>query len=271
MPRKGRKKDKHESKDKNLSNNENKKTNNKGKKSKKQPKLSNEELEKFVEDISNELIGKLGLDLIGLNPEDIKNIVEEVIISISESRVTKPSEESIIKKVLLSKEQFMKSIASILLEEGKINDRERLEFLIAYAPDIAGKATPILYQIAKKLNANDIIESLRQLWNMYGKPTPIKCPRCGFNSVMPDLTCIICGAILDEKEIKESLDFQNSLKDLTRHYNTRLIEEIINSGYVIYDGEIKPPSLLEKDRISIAIHLNKNEKDYLKALISNLA
>lgn len=237
------------------------------KKKKTQAKLSDEEFKTFTHNISNEIVSRFGLDLIGLNSNDIRSLVEEIINSIAESRVTKPSEESLIKKFINMKDQFMKSIAARLVENDEINSRERLEFVITYYPELAGRATPKLYQLAKKFNAIDLIDNLRQLWNTYGKPTPIRCPVCGFNSVTPDLVCVICGSILDEKDIKKDIDFKNQVLKLKSVYSKKLIEEIINSGYVIFDGEIKPPSLQEKDKISIVLHLSKDEKE---ALLKNL-
>ncbi|AFZ70940.1 hypothetical protein Calag_1221 [Caldisphaera lagunensis DSM 15908] len=263
MPRKkSNKKDENKIKD---PNNEISKTK---KKSQKQAKLSNDEFNSFVNDISREIIDKFGLDLINLKPDDIKDLVEEIINSIVESRVTKPSEESLLKKFINSKDQFMKGIAGRLIERDEVNSRERLELIIAYAPEIAGRASPRLYKIAKQLNAIDLIDNLRQLWNRYGLSTPIRCPVCGFNSVMPDMSCIVCGSLLDEKDIKKEINLREQLSKLKNVYNDKLIREIIDSGYVVFDGEIKPPSLKEKDKISISLHLNKDEKDILLKLLS---
>ncbi|MFP3227924.1 MAG: hypothetical protein RXQ71_03920 [Caldisphaera sp.] len=249
----------------------NKEENNKGhenkKKSQKKAKLSDEEFNNFVTSISNEIIDRFGLDLINLSPNDIKDLVEEIITSIVESRVTKPSEESLMKKFVNLKDQFMKAVAARLIERDEIDSRDRVEFIIAYAPEFAGKAAPKLYKIVKKINAPDLIENLRQLWNNYGNRTPIRCPVCGFNSVMPDMNCIVCGAILDEKDIKKDINLKDQLVNLRKIYNNSLLEEIVNSGYIIYDGEIKPPSLQEKDKISIKLHLSKEEKSILLNLL----
>ncbi len=241
----------------------------KKKKTQKQAKLSDNEFKEFTNNISNEIVNKFGLDLIKLKPDDIKDLVEEIINSIVESRVTKPSEESLLKKFVNLRDQFMKAIAGRLLEKDEVNSRERLEFIIAYAPEIAGKASPKLYRIAKQFNANDLIDTLRQLWNQYGFPSPIKCPVCGFNSVMPDMNCIVCGSLLDEKDIKNEINLKEQLSMLKRVYNDKLIREILDSGYIVFDGEIKPPSLKEKDKISVSLHLNKDEKEILLKLLDN--
>ncbi|WP_292320886.1 hypothetical protein [Caldisphaera sp.] len=257
------------------SNTESKEENNKihenKKKLQKKAKLSDEEFNNFVSNISNEIIDRFGLDLINLTSDDIKDLVEEIITSIVESRVTKPTEESLMKKFINLKDQFMKAIAGRLIERDEINSRDRIEFLIAYAPELAAKSAPRLYKIAKKINASDLIDNLRQLYNAYGNPTPIRCPVCGFNSVIQDMTCIVCGAVLDEKDIKKDINLKEQLLKLRKIYNDRLIEEIVSSGYIIYDGEIKPPSLQEKDKISVKLHLNKEEREILLNLLRDNA
>jgi len=252
---------------------EGKKTRQDGEKPKRKKKdkarLSEVEIESYANEISRQLVPMLGLDIIEVDASSIKGFVSEIVASIAESRATKPTINSIIKKVVASKNNFMKAIASMLISNNEVNSRERLEFLISYAPELAGKASPILYKTAKKLNLQDVIEDLRHLWNLYGRPTPVRCPRCGFNSVMPDLTCLVCNATLSEKEIKDEIGFNELLNNITSTYNREVIYEIVNAGYVVFDGELKPPSMANKSSMEIILHLSRKEREALKKAIES--
>ncbi|MCE4608536.1 MAG: hypothetical protein F7B61_06240 [Caldisphaeraceae archaeon] len=232
-------------------------------------RLSEVEIESYADEISRQLVPMLGLDIIEVDASSIKGLVSEIVAAIAESRVTKPTINSIVKKMIASKNNFMKAIASTLISSNEVNSRERLEFLISYAPELAGKASPILYKTAKKLNLQDVIEDLRHLWNLYGRPTPVRCPRCGFNSVMPDLTCIVCNATLSEKEIKDEIGFNELLNNIVSTYNREVIYEIIHAGYVVFDGELKPPSMANNDSIEIILHLSREEREALKKTIES--
>ncbi len=225
---------------------------------------SEDDLKALTPVVAEKLIPLLGLDLIGLKADDIKDLVYSVLSSIAESRSSKLTEDVAIKKIMATKDGILKAIAaSLLSREGQMT-REQLEFIIAYAPDLAGRAAPYLYRVATKLNAPDVVDSLRGLWSQYGNPTPVECPRCGFRAVTPDLTCSVCGAELSEGELKRYMKFDEMLTRLTSRLHPRLIEEILAAGYVVLDGDINPPSMAPKQGFSLIIHLNKSERELLK-------
>ena len=145
--------------------------------------------------------------------------------------------------------------------------QSQLEFIVANAPEVAGKAAPLLYQRAIEIGAYHIVESLRHLWVMHGNPTPISCPRCGFRAVTPNLTCMVCGAVLDEREVKDSIGFKELLRDFAERADPRLVEEVLRAGFVLVNHEINPPSLRSALRFYVELYLSRDEKDILKSIV----
>ena len=228
---------------------------------------SGQEIESMASSLSSKLVSALGLDSIGLTANDIKDLVASAVSSMSEGRSTKLTEDVALKRLLAVKDNLLKAIAAKLLSSGAELDRGRLEFVVTYFPEGAGKAAPYLYQVARKLGADDIIATLRPLWAQYGRPTPVRCPRCGFLAVTPDLTCLVCGAQLSEGEIKRDLGFPNTLVAVARRLHPRLVEEMIGAGYVVVDGDVNPPSLGPQSGFRLVLHLSREEKELLKKVL----
>ncbi len=212
------------------------------------------------------LVERLGLDYAGIKPEFIQDIVEQIVQGIAESRATKPSLESLYKNIYRNRNMFLKAIASKLVLEENLT-LEQLEFILAYAPEIAGKMSPKLYKDALKLNADHIIDSLRTLWIRYGKPTPVECPYCGFRAVLPDLTCGVCGRIIDEKDLKSHIKFDELLKVFAESSPLIIVQEVLSSNIAIFDGhKILPPSQ-KPHGFYIEFYLSHREKELLEKIV----
>jgi hypothetical protein len=219
-------------------------------------------------EIAKEVVKRLGLDLIDVNVDDIIDIIENIVGGIVESRSSKPTLDSLMKRILASKDLLRKAIAAKLLErKGEDLNLDQVQFIVSYAPELAGRAAPQLYRIAKKYNADYIITALQALWNKYGLRTPIRCPRCGFYAVTPDLTCMVCGAVLDEDEIKRSMNFKDMLKRFLEKAPTPIVREIYQAGFVILNDEIEPPSMASQKNFKVEIHLNKEERSLVKKIL----
>ena len=206
---------------------------------------------------------RLGLEGI-VDRRLVVEIMREVVSGIVESRSTKPSLESIVKRVSSNAEAFLKAVAAALLAEPEKLSREQLEFVVSNAPDLAGKAAPALYARALELGAHWVTPTLRSLWLRYGRPTPVRCPRCGFNAVAPDLSCMVCGAQLSEEEVKESIGFREALRSFALRADPRLVEEAIRAGYVVLDDDIHPPSVKSTLPFYVELHLSKAERRMLE-------
>jgi DNA-directed RNA polymerase subunit RPC12/RpoP len=219
-------------------------------------------MNEVVPEIAERVIERLGLDYIGITVEKIYNIIEEIVQGIAESRSTKPSIESLVNRIVRNGMQLRKAIAASLVYEENLTP-EQLEFIVSYAPEIAGKAAPKLYRIARKYGLDHIIDSLRHLWIQYGKPTPIECPYCGFRSVTPNLECMVCGAQIEEKTLKKSINFEILLDNMAQSEPVAAMEAA-SAGFVIYDGErLYPPTMRIHRKFYVELYLSREERERL--------
>jgi hypothetical protein len=221
-------------------------------------------VEAVSREVASAVAERLGLDYYGLAPEDIRELVADIIQGIAANRSTKPSVESLIKNIMRNKESFLRALAGMLIEKAERLTVEQLELIVSYAPQLAGRAAPILYREASRLGADHIIEALRSLWLRYGHPTPIRCPRCGFHAVAPDLTCLVCGATLSEEEVKESIGFRDMLRTFARRAPRQLVLEVLRAGYVVVDGEVRAPSMRRPGEYALELYLSREEKRILE-------
>lgn len=225
---------------------------------------------KFSLEVSRQLLSRLGLDYIGITEEELAVIIEPIIADIASNRSTKPTVDPIANKLSRAKTQLYKIIASSLIEKEELNP-EQIEFIVSYAPELAGKMAPRLYRIARKHKLDHVIEALRHLWMQYGLNMPLQCPICGFNSLTPDLQCIVCGAQPEEKEVKEYNRVRQKLEAWARVEHPRLVREAIDTGYIYIDHDgIKPPSM-GTSKTATRLYLSRSEKTMLAEILESRA
>jgi len=213
-----------------------------------------------------EIVDRLGLAYLDLTEKELRDVIEPIIEAIAEARSTKPTDESLIKRITGNKLLLYKAIAAKLAERDDLTP-EQLEFVVSYAPEIAGRLAPKLYYIARSKGADHIVDALRYLWDKYGKPFPVRCPYCEFRSVAPDLTCIVCGRSVDEEDLKDYIGFRGLLARYAETAPRQIAAEIYRSGYVVYDGEIHPPSLKSRAPLGVVLYLSKEEKRLLAEIL----
>ena len=226
--------------------------------------------EEVVPKVAVAVIERLGLDYANIDINFIYDIVEEIVRGIAESRATKPSIKSLINNIIRNKLLFMKAVATKLIDKDELSVNQ-LEFIIAYTPEIAGRAAPKLYKAAKKAGADHIIESLRSLWLKYGRPTPFTCPRCGFRALTPDLVCMVCEAEIDEIEFKENIRFKELLREFVEE-SPASASMALSAGFVLYDGEkLYAPSArpMLEGKLVMTLYLTTKEKEIIYNLIEN--
>ncbi|MCE4624781.1 MAG: hypothetical protein F7C35_02815 [Desulfurococcales archaeon] len=221
------------------------------------------DMKTVVPEVSKRVIESLGLDYIGIDIDSIKDLIEDIVSSIAEQRATKPSIDSLVSNIIRNKQLILKAIAAKLLQREDLTP-EQVEFIVSYAPEIAGRAAPKLYPLAKKLGLDHVIDTLRYLWVRYGRPTPVECPYCGFRAVTPDLRCAVCGAQVSERDLKERIGFQELLEELAGRSPVAALEAV-SAGFVLYDGErLWPPSAARSLSFYIEIYLNRSERELLE-------
>ncbi len=224
----------------------------------------------MAKEVAESIIDRLNLDYIGLAPNDVLDIIEDIVSGIVESRATPPSTESIIKNIMYNKKLFLKAVAARLLERDTLT-LEQLEFIIANAEDLAGRMAPRIYRAARNVaNSDHIIDALKHLWIQYGNPTPLECPYCGFRGVTPDLTCVICGSNIDEEKLKEKIGFTRLLESFASTADPPMLDEILRAGYVIIGEDLKPPSMHRRGEYGVQLYLSRTERDLLKRRLASI-
>ncbi|MCS7107498.1 MAG: hypothetical protein NZ902_05295 [Acidilobaceae archaeon] len=215
----------------------------------------------IVAKVSEELLKRLGMEGL-IEPAELSEIVEEVVQNMME-RGRKVEESLVLKKLEEKRDGIYKYVASKLLSGDRELDLAKAEFLMFRAPELAGRAAPRLYK--EVLKDPSLLSMLRTLWERYGLPLPLRCPRCGFMSITPELSCIVCGAAPSEEEVKRANNFEEELKRAVQGWHESLIMEVVSAGYVYFDGEIRPPSMGKGQ--GVILHLNQREKGMLRDLL----
>ncbi|MCE4628508.1 MAG: hypothetical protein F7C34_05125 [Desulfurococcales archaeon] len=221
------------------------------------------DMDTVVPEVARRVIERLGLDYAGVSVEDIRDLIEEIVQAIAENRATKPSIDSLVRNIVRNGPALKKAVAAILAQREDLTG-EQIDFIIASAPEVAGRVAPRLYTIARKKGMDHVVDALRTLWVTYGRPTPFTCPRCGFRALTPDLTCMVCGASVDEYEFKESIGFEDLLEEMARERPSDALQAA-EAGFVLYDGnQLLPPSARVPGKPYMELYLTGREREILR-------
>ncbi|MEM3347573.1 MAG: hypothetical protein QXR57_05000 [Metallosphaera sp.] len=242
------------------------------KKEKKEKKEKYVDAEKLMDEYFDEVEIGLGIYQLRIDRELLKEILKEPFVAAVGQVKTKPKARTIINRLNTSREDLMEYIAVRLVREvelHKVTD-DQLEFLVINIRKALVDLGQQLYQEAERRGRKDLIDILRNNWNVFGLRSPIKCPRCGFEAVMPDFSCRICGNVISTKEIKQQTNLLSQLEEMFS-YDPEGLKEIITSGYLFYGstGPV-PPSKFAPSRFEIfyEITLSSQEKAQLSKLYS---
>jgi len=228
--------------------------------------------DKVLDEYLDEVVNALGISYLNLSREDLKEVLREPFAMAVGEVKTKPKVSTIINRLRAMGDRLMEIISYKLLRLYDIEklSEDQLEFIVTYGK---GGLIPImdkLYKECLKRNKKDLIDLLRVTWSMLANilRSPIKCPRCEFDSVMPDLTCRICGYTLSMKELKNIIHVIDILQDFLR-MDKDGFNEILKSGFFYYTSEGPiPPSRFRpsQGQIYFEVILNKEEKSKLESI-----
>ncbi|BCU71185.1 hypothetical protein [Stygiolobus caldivivus] len=221
----------------------------------------------LLEEYLDEVINALGLAYLNLSREEYKELIKEPFSGAVGEVKTKPKSRTIINRLSANKDALMEFLAMKLVRIKDLEklSEEQLEFVVYNTRNAIKDLGPRLYEVCVKRGRNDLIDILRSNWTLYGINSPVKCPKCGFNAIMPDLSCYICRYVISMKQIKEELNVLQMLFDYYK-IDQDGFKEIMSAGYFYYSWEgILPPSKQQKDVFKFEIILNKEEKEKLKS------
>lgn len=232
--------------------------------------------EALLDEYLDEMINGLGLSFLNLSREEYKELIKEPFISAVGEVKTKPKSSTILNRLLANRDGIMEFLAMKLIRLIDIENLsdDQLEFVVYNTKRGIISLAPRLYSILKNRNRQDLIEILKYNWNSYGIVSPISCPRCGFNSVMPDMVCKVCEYEMSMKELKSQIDVIKILTDL-KDISLEDFKEILTAGYFYYtpEGPVAPSKLKRTNnpqQLYFEVILNKDEKKTLNNIYNNL-
>ncbi|ADM27995.1 conserved hypothetical protein [Ignisphaera aggregans DSM 17230] len=228
--------------------------------------------EEWVSRHLSELISLLGLEFLELNEDEYVVLLTRVVEMLRGESSTLDI-DTIARRFRRNIEYIYPVIARTLLELRERLSVQQLEFVVNYIGDAVLGYAPRLYSEAIKLGRNDLVERLREIWRKWWVAKkhpilPVVCPVCGFNSLMPDMNCIICGSNISEKQLKEYINFGELLKEFAKSSDIESIKKALSYGYVYVNSlGIKAPSE-HRDVLDIEVLLSNEEKELLRKYIS---
>lgn len=150
---------------------------------------------------------------------------------------SKPSLDAVLKKINRLKTEIYGFISyKLITEYSKLNDKI-LEFIVLNGNKYVVSEAPTIYRLLIKHNRVDLVPNLNYLWEKYGKPTPIKCPKCGFNAVGPDQCCTICGYVVSENYIREQIGFNEKFQKYVSEASVAELIDLKNVGFILVSSD----------------------------------
>jgi len=209
----------------------------------------------------------MGLDVLGLSHSELHSILSK-IVDLLRGDASTINIDTIVRRFHRNLEHVMPIIATQILELRDELDEQLLEFVVNNIGDNVLAHAPRLYRECIKKNRIDLLDRLRTAWarawvKLRGPPLPLKCPKCGFDALMPDLSCLVCGSIVSEEELKKSTNFEELLRDFAYTASLEEVKTAISYGYVLLTSlGLKAPNS-ERHPLDIEVLLTSKEREFL--------
>ncbi|MCD6324070.1 MAG: hypothetical protein J7L55_03065 [Desulfurococcales archaeon] len=223
-------------------------------------------LDKYIMDF----VAITGLDMLGLrSKEEYLELLGDILIQLYGSLTSYTNVKTLAKRYARNKKLLDSVIAERLASYLDTFTEEQAEFIVYNIGDSVLNLAPKIYPILRKLERDDLVRVLRSKWaNAWlRRRTPVlppACPRCGFNSVMPDMTCAVCGNTLSEEELKHFMKFREELTSVLQVLTCVELSKLLNHETVLINGSgIKLP-WDAKSPVDVEVFLTKEEKKLIK-------
>jgi len=227
------------------------------------------DLDSWVERNIDEIVLRSGLDYLGLSRDRWLEVLRDILEELYGSTTSYKSAEDIARRLVRSSDRVYPVIASRLAYVLERPTADQLEFIVSNVGDAVLDLAPRLYRWAVEVGREDLLGTLRYKWattwtKLRTPVLPVRCPRCGFNSVMPDLGCAVCGALLSEREVKSSVDLPRRLEELARGVACSELGNLLRYDYVLVnDLEVKPPSA-NRLLVDVEVYLGREERNLIR-------
>lgn len=232
------------------------------------------DINKYVNKWYSELYSFLGLDILGLDSDQGFKVLVDVLDKLYGEASSSPTLDAVFKKIKKYMSEVNSIIALHLLKNLNNLSDQQLEFVVINGGRATIEYISEIYRVVKNRNRNDLIDYLMYVWEKYGQVSPIKCPKCGFKSIMPDYSCHICGYVVSEDYVRRELDFENKFKTYVDEASTAELRDIANLGFVLLSdsGVYSPRSshrLVFEKKIYFPIYLKSMDYSLILRAISS--
>lgn len=237
----------------------------------KEKKTSRKEVDfdKWIEENIREFVELSGLSVLGLSKAQYVELLYEILIQLYGSPTTRTDVETVVKRYNRHKEVINELIANKLVHMFETLPPNLLDFIVANVKDSVLSVAPKIYGQIVRENRTDLVEILKIKWfngwisKKYRVP-PIACPKCGFNSLMPDLSCLVCGSTVSESQLKKHVDFEKSLERFVNELPCNELRDLLNYDLVLLSSEgIKKTTAL-RSPVDIEVYLTSKEKKIIR-------
>ncbi len=216
------------------------------------------------------IVSMSGLDLLNLTREEYAEILRDIIASIYGSRSSYTKVEVVVKRLRRFEKQLYPLIALKLAQLKDKFTEEQLEFIVTNIGDAVLGLAFKLYKNLKDVGREDLIDLLRNKWfnawikNKYKTPLP-PCPKCGFYALTPDLTCLVCGSSVSEREFKNGYSFLNKLREEVEVAECNELLEALRKGYVLVNGYGIKLGTRMREAVDVEVYLSRSEIELIKS------
>jgi len=232
------------------------------------------DIDSWIDERLNDLAVKLEIEYLNLDKSLLKDIIKRIVELLWEED-KRPDMDRLSNRIKRNIERLRTIIAQMIIESGVSLSNEMLEYVTTSAgPWILSYASS-LYKIAKDRGREDLINIMRGAWvkwwiQIRGTEIPPECPRCKFNSLMSDGTCIVCGYTPSASELLKYNNFDLYVDNLIKKGDLNRAKLILEKGYVIISSTgIKSPDE-ERYKFDIEVHLPTTYKEKILSHLKEL-
>ncbi|NAZ12840.1 MAG: hypothetical protein GU359_01640 [Desulfurococcales archaeon] len=232
------------------------------------------DIDSWIDERLNDLAVKLEIEYLNLDKSLLKDIIKRIVELLWEED-KRPDMDRLSNRIKRNIERLRTIIAQMIIESGVSLSNEMLEYVTTSAgPWILSYASS-LYKIAKDRGREDLINIMRGAWvkwwiQIRGTEIPPECPRCKFNSLMSDGTCIVCGYTPSASELLKYNNFDLYVDNLIKKGDLNRVKLILEKGYVIISSTgIKSPDE-ERYKFDIEVHLPTTYKEKILSHLKEL-
>lgn len=229
------------------------------------------DLDQWISENREELLTRLGISHLNLD-QDLTSFILRRVTELLWSDEKKPDMERLSSRIRRNMESLRSIIAQMIVEGSKELSQDQLEYVISAGGSWILGYAPQLYRRARDMKRDDLILSLRYQWIKWWTSTrdqeiPPECPRCGFNSLMPDGSCIICDYTPTNTEILKYYHFDKYIEKLYERGDLESLKKILEKGFIIISSSgIKIPDH-EKSKYDLEIHIPRIYREKIAELL----